>query len=622
MANAAHSAPGTGSMRSGVCARSGPAAPNGTGHRPLSIPAFVRTWRLRCCALLGFACVQSALADTTLHDFGAASFSLSAGFAPVRYGWSSGDSLIAEFGASGSIGHISGGENVVVIPEIKFLGNTIVPEVRRDTRSGLRLSSSVEGYAGVVLDAGMTLGGEGISATIEAGPRLTLPTAVRAGQPFRLLGETMLGSNFLFDPVLPAFDAALDVRIGGSASGALEYGLFPVTGYEIGRFDFRLPEIDLSLFDLNLDFNLPRLPDFNFLDLSDLIPESDKDTALLHVKLPPRNALLSAGEVALVNPASSAVTTQRVEDNAVVSTTKGDLLRVGLDLDGLASHAVSGVSFTGLEYPIKVGEGSQETEIARLSYDLIDIKYGLELGYEIETTIDSWLDVTLDFLDATGAPVDVLIREGATLTRASTYTGRWDQLPELTLLSPGDLQLAVDFTGMKREIGQRASLTLGDYMELAVFDAQASLKLGIGKQHIGPLFYKKIELAGEFTGFDIYDTRFTLSDLGLSDGLWDGSVTINGVQSQDAYLANVAGGITLDNLRSLHTQDTPAVLEETLVVIGRGDDTVVTRTGLIPIDYVDPGRQRAVTAQFVKIDFPPQGVREDFRPDRRPFRLH
>ena len=176
MANAAHSAPGTGSMRSGVCARSGPAAPNGTGNPPLSIPAFVRTWRLRCCALLGFACVQSALADTTLHDFGAASFSLSAGLAPVRYGWSSGDSLIAEFGASGSIGHISGGENVVVIPEIKFLGNTIVPEVRRDTRSGLRLSSSVEGYAGVVLDAGMTLGGEGISATIEAGPRLTLPT--------------------------------------------------------------------------------------------------------------------------------------------------------------------------------------------------------------------------------------------------------------------------------------------------------------------------------------------------------------------------------------------------------------------------------------------------------------
>ncbi len=559
---------------------------------------------LRCCVLLGLACVQSALADTTVHDFGSSSFDLSHGFDPVRYGWSSSDALIAEFGVSGSIGHISGGENVVVIPGIKVLGNTIVPEVRRDTRSGLRLSSSVEGYAGVVLDAGMTVGGAGINATIQAGPRLTLPTAVRAGQPFRLVGETVLGSNFVFDPALPALDAALDVRIGGSASGTVEYGLFPVTGYEIGRFDLNFPEIDLALFDFDLDFNLPRLPDFNFLDLSGLIPESDKDTALYRKKLPPDNALLSAGEVVLVNPSSSALTTQTVEDNAIVSTTRGDLLRVGLDLDGLASYAVSDVSFTGLEFPIKVGEGSQETELARLTYDLIDIKYGLELGYEIETTIDSWLDVTLDFLDENGAPVDVLIREGATLSRASTYTGRWDRLPELTLLSPGDLQLAVDFTGMQREISQRASLTLGDYMELAVFEAQASLKLGIGKQRIGPLFYQKLELAGEFAGIDLYDFRVTLSELGLSSGLWDGALTLEGMPTQDAYLADTGAGIALDNLRRMDTHAVPQALEETLLIIGRGDDTLDTRAQLAPLDYVDPGRQRAVTAQFFKNDFP------------------
>ncbi|MEQ8233639.1 MAG: hypothetical protein RLW61_20770 [Gammaproteobacteria bacterium] len=114
------------------------------------------------------------------------------------------------------------------------------------------------------------------------------------------------------------------------------------------------------MFDFNLDLNLPKLPTFGFLD----IPDSDRDDAVYRLKLPGVDPLkpsdkppplLSAGEVVLVNPASSATTSvPQARDGAIVTTT-GDLLRLGLDLDGIASFATTGISFTGLEATIKPG---------------------------------------------------------------------------------------------------------------------------------------------------------------------------------------------------------------------------------------------------------------------------
>ena len=520
---------------------------------------------------------------------------------PTSYNWSTGDLLVSHFSASGSIGGIAGGKDVVVIPEVSVFGNTIVPEVRRDTRSGLRLTTDINGHAGIVLSAGMTLGGGGINSHLHLGPSLTLPDQVRAGRFFGLQGTTGLDTSSSLDLNLPSFNAGLDVVMGGSASGKLEYGLFPFTGYKVGNFNFNLPDINLPVFDLNLDFNLPRLPDFNFLGLPDIIPASDKDNTLFTQKLPvfdatkPITTVLSAGEIDLVNPVSSATTTHKVStDGAIVNTTSGELFRLGLDLDGLASYAATGVSFTGLELPIKV----KDTTIAKLKYDTVDVKYGLELGYQLENRIDAYLEMNIDFVDpVSGDPIDVLMRDsGGTVSMGSTLSGRWDQLPELALLNASDVQMDIDFTGLKRTLGMSGSLTLSDYMELKVLAASAKITGGALGVEIGPLLYKKLQLAGELASFELFNDSITLSDFGLVAGLWDSSVLINAIPTNDAIRQQSRGrGASNDpfdpvNLRLMKDGSEPTTLTDTVVVFGTADGSgLATRHNVLADRVNDPG---------------------------------
>ncbi len=520
---------------------------------------------------------------------------------PVSYSWDSGDLLISRFSAGGSIGGITGGRNVVVIPEVKLFGKTIVPEVRRDTRSGLRLSTAVNGHAGIVLSAGVTVGGDGISSSLQLGPRLTLPDQVRAGRYFTLQGSTGMEASSSFDLNLPTFNAGLDLVLGGSASGKLEYGLFPFTGYKVGKFSFNLPDINLPVFDFNLDFNLPRLPEFNFLGLPDIIPASDKDNTLFTQKLPvfdpekPTTTVLSAGEIDLVNPVTSATTTRSVSaDGAITRVTTGELFRLGLDLDGLATYATTGVSFTGLELPIKSGK----TTIAKLKYDTLDVKYGLELGYELEQRVDSWLEMNIDFVDpASGAPVDVLLRDDSgKVSVTDTFSGRWDRLPELALLEASDVQMDIDFTGLKRTLGMSGSLTLSDYMELKVLAASAKITGGALGLKIGPLLYKKLELAGELASFELFNDSITLSDFGIIAGLWDSSVLISAIPANDAIRQQSQGqGASRDpfdpaNLRLLKDGSQPTSLPDTVVVLGTADGSgLATRENVLADRVSDPG---------------------------------
>lgn len=504
----------------------------------------------------------------------------------ASYSFSSGDALIATFGGSGRIGGIAGGKNVVIIPEVTAFGQTIVPEVTADTRSGLRLSTEFDGYAGIELSAGVELGGGGIDLGFSAGPRLTLPTEIRAGQFFNMRGDTFVSdAHFDFDLGLPSVSAGLDVVLGGSASGKVEYGLFPVAGYKVGEFNFNLPEIRLPVIDLNWDLNLPDFPSFNFL--------SDPRTAAVRVKLPPDNPALSAGEIAFVSPLDSAVSRTKVEDNAIISTTTGELLRLGLDLDGLASYAVTGTSFTGLEIPVEV----KDVKLATLKYDTIDVKYGLELGYEVENRIDTFLEVTLNFLDPDSDPLaretkSVLARFGDTVETRTSWSGRWDQLPELTLLDSSDVLLDIEFTGLKRELTQSASLTLSDYMELSALLLKATIVPGVSAT-LGPLFYKKLELAGELGAFQLFENTVTLSDFGLAAGFFDDRVLLDPVPATDVYLTppTLLPGIHTGSFGNTwfletHTQvANNSELADAVIVIGRVEPGDMTRQDLDPMTY-------------------------------------
>ena len=529
-------------------------------------------------------------------NFGQSDFTILESQPSQTFEWDTGDTLVADFDLKGSVGSITGSKNAVVVPEVRVFGNTIVPEVRRDTRTGLRFTSDIEGYVGAVFSAGMTVGGGELTGSIGMGPRLTLPDTVRAGRFFTMAGDTLINhTTSTFDLGLPTLNAGFDIVMGASGGGKIEYGLFPFTGYQIGDFTFNLPDINLPVFNLNLDLNLPRLPEFDFLDLPDLIPESDKDTALFRKKLPPNNPVLSAGEIVLDNPVVTAETTTEVVDNTVIRTTDGAIGRVGLDIDGITTFAATsalgfGVSITGLEASIG--------KLATVSYDIFDVKYGLELGYEIENRIDSYLEVTLNFFDtASGNPTQLLMRDGNSTTAISSYSGRWDELPELALLNDSDVDIAIDFAGLKRELGQKGSLTLSDYMELKVLAASASITLGPGID-LGPLLYKKFDLAGELAAFEIYDETVTLTDLGLSDGLWDDTITVDAVENADIYIRT--DGLALHDPNAyarLDDHSSIANLADKTLIIGRGDSTTGNLAEIAPTTFVDAGTTRNVLVE-------------------------
>lgn len=545
-----------------------------------------RTGAIACIAL------WCNTASAAITRFGEETFAIFENQVSERFGWDSGDALIATFDVSGRVGSITGGRNTVVIPEVKVLGNTIVPEVRRDTRSGFRFTGELEGYAGAVLSAGMTLGGGTIGGAIGLGPTLEMPDQVRAGRFFTMRGGNVVNhttSNFNLN--LPSIDTGLDLLIGGQGQGTVEYGLFPFTGYSIGSFDFNLPDIRLPVINLDWDLNLPRLPNFDFLDIPDLIPESDKDTALFRKKLPPGNPLLSAGEAVLDNPIATAVSSTRVEDGAVIKTSTGDLGRIGLDIDGILAFAATGVSFTGLEASV--------ARVATVKYDTVDVKYGIELGYEIENRIDTWLEVTLKFLEVgTDNETPVLMRDGDGANAISTWSGRWDQIPDLALLSDSDVDVDIDFTGLKRELGQKGALTLSDYMELRVLAASATTPVG-ALVDLGPLLYKKFELAGEFASFEIYDTTVQLSDFGLSAGLWDDRLTIDAIELADAYLASPVAPIDqAASFRRLDDHVPLTTLADKTLVIGQADTSASSIADVTPVSYVDPGATRTVRVEI------------------------
>lgn len=522
----------------------------------------------------------------------------------TRYGWTSGDLLTTDLDLNARVGGITGSRNAQITPAVKAWGVTIIPEIRADTRSGARLTTSLQATTGVELSAGVTVGGEGFAASFEAGPTLKMPDRVVAGQKFQLQGGSSLGGNFTFDPGLPSFDAGLDVILNGQFDNKFEYGLYPFAGYSVGEWnlpfdlDFNLFnfDFDLDLPDLNL--NLPEFPDFE-------IPGSEEDTTLFRQKLPPNNPLLSIAELAISNPLETVSTTTEVtDDGRLTSSTTGELFRAGLDIDGITSAIVSGgFSFTGTS--VKIGPG-------KLGYDIIDVKYGVELGIEYETEVDPFINATLDFVDENGDSKSVLIfNEDGSSSQITSWSGRWDELPELALLTREDVFVDVDFTDIEAIFSHSGALTLSDYMELQALKAYVNLLPGVRIVDIGPAYYQKFPLAGELAAFELFDTSFSLGSLGLIDGLWDGQFVIEAAPVFDVALTNANGSVkTPSDWVDIETGAIATTLSDKTLVVGTYEDGDMNRLDVTPVDFVDAGTVNTSlgSTSFVVIGFTPDQV--------------
>lgn len=549
--------------------------------------------------------------------------------------WDTGNSLIAPIEIEGTIGGFTGKQNALIIPEISAFGRTIIPEVRDDTRTGLRLTSDIDLFAGVQLYAGVSSGGYAAPVATQLTPTLSTPGVMRAGRFYSLTGSTALGSNTGYTLSLPTLEAGLDVVAGGTANFTLEAALWPVLDYSKVTTRNDLGRQVANVFNLELDLNAPNITDYipklEVPGIPDVLLAPD-DNDLYRTKLPPndlRNPLTilkNFGELAIVDPISSRVTETPVVDAKSVSNSfSGELFRAGIDIDGILTFLATGVSYSGLEVPVQIPAFNFGTAY----YDILDVKYGLELGYRETSTVNTNLEALLEFFAAgTSDPIDVLIRQGeGVVIGNSVAVADWTQLPELALLGARDVDVKLQFTALTRDLTRSLDLTLGDYMEVKAwqlgFDASGVLNAaGVPDPQLGPLVHEKFELAGEFASLNVFtDTVGSLRDVFNATSWAPTLFRLNAAPTLDAYLIETDITFTspifgteftvrgygdlgvASNLRKLGGTDAPSSVADAVLIVGTATGAAASRADVAPLAYTDPGQQRTVVATGTSAGF-------------------
>ena len=191
---------------------------------------------------------------TLYRDFGGVSFGGYSG----NENWQLGGSLDQDF----SFGRISGSANQVIVPseEICLLGRCWdTPEITADTRSGVKMSGNIGGYAHVGTDFGWQSGG--FDAQVAAGLAgvVTLPERTYAYDSFRPTASLDWTNLSQVDLTLPGveFDpyfglgAHFDARVTGALPALGVHGFdLPTIDFDLPRLGFELPEFGLPDFDL------------------------------------------------------------------------------------------------------------------------------------------------------------------------------------------------------------------------------------------------------------------------------------------------------------------------------------------------------------------------------------
>lgn len=528
------------------------------------------------------------------------------GIAPLSASWDSGDLLVARIDEQGAVGGFTGKKNAVVIPAIRAFGETITPALRADTRLGARLSSDVDLYAGAQLFATASSGGYSTPVSSFLAPTLTAPDAVRAGEFFQWQGSTGLGTDSSFGLSLPSLTTGLDVVAGGTASFKLETAVPFVLPYSAQTTTLNLGDRSATVFEVGVDFARGQDPGYVPVlevlgaNIAPPVPEFDE----IRVKLPPFNPLANFGEVAVVDPAVSRVLdTRRSTGSTAITTYSGDLFRAAMDLDGILTFAVTaaatgtGVSYSGLETSIP--------GLGRAFYDILDVKYGVEVGYRESSVVDARLGATLDFFVAgTDTPIDVLSRTADGALIASTLRVEdWSVLPDLALLSTQDVDVRVQFTDLERTLTRTLDLILDDYMEIKAWQIGIDLadninRAGLKDPILGPLAHLKLELAEELSIGLLHDTVGQLRDSFDATSWAPTLFTLRARQVVDSVLTDANAGLTSANLRRLDNGLNPASLAATRVVIATAPAGTQSPADVEAVDFSDPGQQRTVITRI------------------------
>ncbi len=508
------------------------------------------------------------------------------------------------------LGTIVGKKNATVIPEVKVFGKVIVPKVTADTRSGARFTGNINGSTGLIFYADYDASGVEAGSAFNYAPQVTVPDQVHVGE-FTPL-STNLGlvddGSFTEELVdLPSFEAGMDFYFNLDLQTKIEAGLFPFAPYKTTNWNPDPINVNQSLlkfeFDLDPDSNpneeggIP--PTFTMfedtlfetqaglldnggyvLDKQISVEIKDKTTGL--------DKRLDIGEVQVVNPFGTdqggfiGNTNERnlkintsLSDDTISYSAESAVLRLGLDLDGIAAFLATGESFTRLEEEIGVNPFDPSEPFAEIVGDFIDIKYGPEIGYRETVDVKTDFNVTLTFKDTNGGNTSVALDDNGSLTIGDTWTGKWSELPEIAILGTEDVDVEIDFIEVTGEQTKRGVFYLTDYLQLTLLELESLNILDLVDLSLPPVYQGRTSLLGALLGeFELEVTNLTeeITPFAVSPQLAGGAeFTLNAAPTVLVYSANGDGGI-LSSLpgswRRLADGTVPTTLAGTTIFVG------------------------------------------------------
>jgi hypothetical protein len=412
--------------------------------------------------------------------------------------------LGTEWDTGFSFGGMVGKRNATVIPEVRdpVFGNVLVERVTADTRTGGRMRGDIFGSTGLEFKAEFDASGLEQGAAFDFRPRIIdLPTQVRSGEFVKLQTHAGVMSNPAFTEALvdlPSFEAGMNFFFNMEIDADIEYGLFPFVPYNkvsLAPDPIRVEQPLLS-FDFDLDPKSnggqglpPTFTMFEGTPFEGRLGLLDNDEYLaskqfsvdMSVEGESVKRQLDIGSAELVNPFGTGDSILGPDErNLTISTAvtgksvqysfDTPLVRLGLDLDGIAAYLGS-AALTGAGHSFTRLEQSFLNDQIEVTMDMIDVKYGPEIGYREKLDIKPDFEVTLDFGGQT-----VALNDGEQITLAKTYTGLWNDLPEIALLGDTPVNVDVSFGRLTGEQTKRGVMYLTDYLELTLLELE-ELKL-------------------------------------------------------------------------------------------------------------------------------------------------
>lgn len=509
--------------------------------------------------------------------------------------------LGAEFDADLLAGGLVGSANTLLFPSILGL-----PEVRADTRTGVRLDTNINGRAGLELNAQLDLGGLEADAVFDYAPSLDVPDVIRRGQFFALRGSAGLNTAGAFGVQqvdLPSALIGADVIFNVNATGRVDYGVAGIVPYNSQPFDWDVVEQptddngNWTLFGVAVD--LDNANDFATLTVAgqDIGIDPGTNGTLFEYEITldapgesetsPSPFDRDIGSIQVVKPTlgdTLFVETSLSADRGINYTIDSNLVRLGVDIDGIASTLAAGASYTDFSKTI----GQQDSDInGSIDGTVVDLKYGPELGYKYESSIDATFDATLTFSESV-----VIINPDGTREITDTYTGDWANLPEIALLGADAVEVGVEFTRYEARRTDRGALTISDFLEFEALALSANLNVGplsFELAGFGPVIHERTSvLGGLFGEFEM--ELFENNDVFLVEAVINetGDFTLQAAPAELLVLPATTTQIdSLSSWRVLGTSTSPASFAGSTLVIGVGGPAAQSVDDLQPTTISD-----------------------------------